>query len=231
MREVEAKFRTHPRSEKEKLRRELIQNRLPCPDKARLIFNNILSLEEFRESDLILSYISTEKEIDTRKLIQTCFELKKKVAVPKTLLKTDGVHIIKFYEINSFDDVEEGRFGILEPLSWCGSDTVTTRPEVRIEDAAKPLCILPALACNKRGYRLGYGKGCYDRFLADYEQGASKFSTSGSRLSTSDSRLSTSGSRLSTVVLCYSENIIELPVEAHDLAAELIITEGGVFYG
>ncbi|MCL2637455.1 MAG: 5-formyltetrahydrofolate cyclo-ligase [Oscillospiraceae bacterium] len=172
------------------LRQKLLQNRKPCPEKDSLILKNLLSLKEFKEADLLLTYISTEKEVDTRALIKKCFELNKRVAVPLS-----GVHEIAFYEINSLSDTEEGKFGIREPLK--------TQKKAQISN--KTFCVVPALACNEKGFRLGYGKGYYDRFLAEFNG--------------------------TSAVLCYSENIIEIPTEPHDHAVDMIITEGGIAYG
>jgi len=182
---------------KDELRQKLLQNRKPCPEKDSLILRNLLSLKEFKEADLLLTYISTEKEIDTRALIEKCFELGKRVAVPLT-----GVHEIEFYEIKSLAETRRGKFGIREPLKDLhGADT----PRQIAQINKSSFCVCPALACDGHGFRLGYGKGYYDRFLSGFE-GIS-------------------------AVLCYKENIIEIPVQTHDCAADLIITEGGIEYG
>jgi 5-formyltetrahydrofolate cyclo-ligase len=172
------------------LRQKLLQNRKPCPEKDFLILKNLLSLKQFREADLVLTYISTEKEIDTRLLLEKCFELKKRVAAPR--VEALG---IDFYEINSLSDTVKGKFGISEPDNSCRA--------VQINNGA--LCVVPALACDRQGFRIGYGKGYYDRFLAEFTG--------------------------TSAVLCYSENVTEFPVEPHDCAVDLIITEGGIAYG
>ena len=67
-------------------------------------------------------------------------------------------NIMYFYRINSTYDLKEGRFGIFEPDESCEKYCV-------FDNA---LCIVPALSYDKDGYRLGFGMGFYDRFLADY---------------------------------------------------------------
>jgi 5-formyltetrahydrofolate cyclo-ligase len=177
---------------KHELRQKLLLSRktFSSPEKNTLILKNLLSLKEFKEADLILTYISKENEISTLDFINQCFILKKRVAAPLT-----GVDEIEFREFENLSDTEMGKFGIREPLKTC-----------KLAQISKgTFCVVPALACNKRGFRLGYGKGYYDRFLNSF-----------------------SGT---SAVLCYEENIIEIPVENHDRAADIIITEGGVFYG
>ncbi|MCL1824229.1 MAG: 5-formyltetrahydrofolate cyclo-ligase [Oscillospiraceae bacterium] len=180
---------------KVELRRELLQKGSEQytsrrdVNKDKLILKNLLSLREFQESGFILTYISTENEIDTHELISNCLRLKKQAAVPRV----EGSELA-FYEINSFFELEKGKFGILEPVKTCKKAQINKNT----------LCVVPALACNENGFRLGYGKGFYDRFLCDFPG--------------------------KSVVLCYSGNMIELPVEPHDVAADIVITEGGVFH-
>jgi 5-formyltetrahydrofolate cyclo-ligase len=177
---------------KPELRRKLLQNRAKCPEKDRKILEHLLSLKEFRDAGLVLTYVSTEAEIDTRKLIEKCLGAGKRVAVPLS-----DVHNIVFYEINDFADLSQGKFGILEPLKTCKT--------ANINDSDNIFCVVPTLACDRSGFRLGYGKGYYDRFLAEYG-GVS-------------------------AALCYECNIMQLPLEPHDAAVNMIITERGSFNG
>ena len=62
-----------------------------------------------------------------------------------------------FYYINSLDDVEIGAFGILEPKE--------SLPKYDLEETRPSIMIIPALSYDKFGYRLGYGRGFYDRYV------------------------------------------------------------------
>ena len=115
------------------------------------------SLPVYKNCETVLTYVSTPIEVDTRMLIAKALSDGKKVAVPKCI---KGTRDMEFYLINSFDDLEEGSFSVLEPV-----------PEkcVPLKKINKAICIVPALAYDRYGYRLGYGKGYYDRFLSAHK--------------------------------------------------------------
>lgn len=155
------------------------------------IFDKLVSLSLFRNAKLILTYVSTNIEVDTKRLISYALKQGKRVAVPRCI---DNTRLMKFYEITSLDDLEKHTFGVLEPiLDRCEP----------VENFDSSICILPGLAFDKRGYRLGYGKGYYDRFLAGYYG--------------------------MCVGLCYHENMEErVPRGRYDRPANYIITEKGL---
>lgn len=146
---------------KDKLRKASREYRqsLPESEKQRLdrkIENKFLNMWQYREAELILIYVSTEIEVDTKYIIETALKDGKKVAVPKCI---DGTRNMDFYIIDSFSCLEGGAFGVLEPV-----------PEKceKLEDFSNGVCIVPALMFDESGYRLGFGKGYYDRFLANF---------------------------------------------------------------
>lgn len=105
------------------------------------IFNRIIKLEEYLNSNLILTYVSLKDEVDTKGLIEYSLKLGKKVAVPKCIDKE-----MKFYLINSLFDLREGNYGILEPI---GEDIVN--------DFSNSICIVPGICFDKECNRIGYG--------------------------------------------------------------------------
>lgn len=119
------------------------------------IFEKVIKLEAFKNSSNILVYISSEIEVDTFAIICYAFRTGKKVFAPKCVLDSNNM---SFYEIKSFNDLEQGSFGIFEPKEYCPKI-------VELNDAC---CIVPALSYDKRGYRLGFGKGFYDKFLCKF---------------------------------------------------------------
>ena len=66
---------------------------------------------------------------------------------------------MEFYEIHSLFELQPGTFGVLEPV-----------PENSrlVQEETEGLCIVPGLSFDAEGYRLGYGKGYYDRFLSRF---------------------------------------------------------------
>lgn len=107
---------------------------------------------EFINARTVFCYVSATGEAGTHDLIRNLLT-EKEVVVPRCIDKEGNMIGVK---INSFDELKEGFFGILEP------ETSVEFPKDRIDFA-----IVPALAFDREGYRLGYGKGYYDRFLSD----------------------------------------------------------------
>ncbi len=150
------------RPEKSRLRADLKQFRqsMPIETKSALdrkIQNRLMNLWAFREAQTILCYVSTPAEIDTIHLIASVLESGRTVAVPRC---EDGASRMSFYVIRSLFELSPGHFNVLEPDGGCALVT---------GDQKSALCIVPALAFDREGFRLGYGKGYYDRFLNQYQ--------------------------------------------------------------
>ena len=120
------------------------------------ILKKLTSLRKYKNSDVVFTYISKSIEVDTYGIIRKCWKDGKKVAAPACDKET---RTMKFYFINSFDDLEKGTFGLLEPNE-------EKCKEVR--DFSSGLCIVPGFAFDFKAYRLGYGYGYYDRFLQHF---------------------------------------------------------------
>lgn len=121
-----------------------------------LIIQKLISLESYQRSNLVLTYVSTPIEVNTHELIRHSLALGKKVAVPRCKSKTREMD---FCLIRSFDDLEPGTFNVLEPKKHCRI----------VKNFGRAFCIIPGLVFDMQGYRLGYGKGYYDRFLSNFK--------------------------------------------------------------
>jgi 5-formyltetrahydrofolate cyclo-ligase len=123
--------------------------------------------------------------VRTDLLISEAKKLGKTVALPRV----EG-ESISFYQHSDNDHLVKGRFGIMEPL-----------PQVGIKGI--DLLVVPGIAFDRRGYRLGYGKGYYDKFL--------------------------SKNPTISIGLAYSIQIVQIiPHGSHDRRMDLIATENGI---
>ena len=152
---------TDVRPLKQELRRKYRDIRQQMPSDARRcaderIAERVLNLQQYRACDTLLIYVSTDIEVDTYRIINSALRDGKCVAVPRCV---SGTRQMEFYRILSMDELQAGAFGVLEPPA---------DPTRLITDDNASLCVVPALCYDWRGYRLGYGKGYYDRFLAHF---------------------------------------------------------------
>ena len=120
------------------------------------ILVKLLSLTQDLECKLLLSYVSTEFEVDTKNLINLVLCAGIDVAVPKC---KDSLNEIEFYRINSISELVKGRYGLLEPQG---------EPAKKATYYKNSLCIVPGICFDRHGNRMGYGKGFYDRFLTNF---------------------------------------------------------------
>ncbi len=144
---------------KNKLRNKFITKRKSISDFDRNICNEkiknkILSNDKIREARCILAYLSMKAEVETSAIIKELIKLGKRVALPK-VNKADNS--MRCYFIRSVKkDTEIGAYGIREPH--------TDLLEANIQEI--DLVIVPGVAFDRKGGRLGFGAGYYDRFLS-----------------------------------------------------------------
>ncbi len=146
---------------KNRLRAECKQKSTALSDSEKVqmdarLTDRFFASRQYRENDMLFCYVSTEIEVDTREILRRAIADGKTVAVPRCV---DGTREMDFYILQDMSALESGSFGVLEP------NPALCR---KVTDFSEGLCIIPALAFDKSGYRLGYGKGYYDRFLAKF---------------------------------------------------------------
>lgn len=155
------------------------------------IFERLREILTAGHENTVFTYVSGDMEVDTRQIILYSLKVGKRVAVPRCL---DGKGNMRFYYIASLEQLEEGRFGILEPCRLCRE----------VQDLSSGFCLVPGLRFDRKGYRLGYGGGYYDRFLAGFT-GVS-------------------------IGLCYDEDLMQaLPVNSFDQAVDMLVTETALY--
>lgn len=154
-------FLINVKEEKRRLRARCKKLRESCPPevKARLdkaLTEKVLGLEEYKACETLFIFVSSPIECDTRQIIADALQRGKRVAVPRC---ADRFGKMDFYYIRSFDDLSRGTFGLEEP------DPQTCE---RVTDLSSGFCIVPGLCFDLEGYRVGFGKGYYDRFLDEF---------------------------------------------------------------
>jgi len=143
--------------DKEGLRRRFLARRRSLnPEEVRVLSEAICAwvrdLPYFRGAGLLFTYVAFRQEVDPAGLMAVAWEEGKRVAVPR--VDRQGRRLVAV-EIRGWEDLSPGTWGILEP----GPEGRVVAPE-EID-----LALVPGVAFDRRGYRLGYGGGYYDRFL------------------------------------------------------------------
>lgn len=129
--------------------------------KDRSIFNKVVNNKQYIEAETIMVYVSFGLEVDTISIIKNALDNNKIVCVPKIINKKDGMKAVK---IEKLEDLIKNKFGILEPLSF----------DKEINGKDIDLFLVPGLAFDKNGGRIGYGAGYYDRFLKNSKDNSLK---------------------------------------------------------
>ncbi len=158
--------------------------------KSHVAANIFLASDYYKNSKQLMLYMPLGNETDTSAIIKTAFCDGKTVVFPVTDEKSG--EITPFY---ASEDTKflKGTFSVLEPVG------------TQIADMSKTDVILvPGIAFDKTGNRVGFGKGCYDRLLKD--------------------------SSAALIGFCYEFQICEhIPSEPHDIKMDALVTEKGLF--
>ncbi len=135
------------------------------------ILERLFASDQFTKCTMLFTYISFGKEVGTHEIINKALQMNKRVYVPRvenkecqasqdTLMSNE----MNFYEITGFDSLIRSDYGILEP------DSDTRDKYVSSMSDNNKLMLLPGLAFDTKGNRIGYGAGYYDRYLGKFAQ-------------------------------------------------------------
>ncbi|MBT3465202.1 5-formyltetrahydrofolate cyclo-ligase, partial [archaeon] len=180
--------------EKQELRKEFLKKRKKFSidnvvHLSKKINSNLKILKEYVNANSILFYVSFGNEVDTHELIKKAILDGKKVYVPKMNGEDIEVHLLK-----DFSTLKENKLGILEPN---GSEAIKSIDEINI-------IIIPGVAFDKKGNRIGFGKSNYDRFLKNIE--------------------------VKKIGLAYDFQVVEnIEIEEHDIPIDILITESKLY--
>jgi 5-formyltetrahydrofolate cyclo-ligase len=150
----------------------------------------LFKTKQWQDSSCIGITVSRKFELDTSFIIEKAWKEGKTVCVPRCYSNDKKM---EFRKLSAFGDLENVYMDLYEPIIEKTEDI----PKKKMD-----LLIVPGLVFDKKGYRIGYGGGYYDRFLHDYQG--------------------------STLSIAYSfQTADELPIEEFDVPVEQIITEEG----
>lgn len=183
--------------EKGEIRKRILNLRNAMPveaiaAKSSEIVRRLTELREIRESSALMVFLSFGSEVVVDGLIEWGWEAGKRIVVP--LCRPEG-RVLTPCRIDSFAELETGHYGIREPKADC----LRVVPSGEIDAV-----LVPAVAFDRRGYRVGYGGGYYDRFLPKVPQAA----------------------KIGATFAC--QIVPEVPRDRFDVQVERIVTEEGI---
>lgn len=183
--------------EKDSIRNSVGEKRSALSDvevkqKSLLISDYLYSLEVFKLSNSIALYSPIQNEVGTESIFNKAIQAEKEVYFPRV-----NGSSLDFHRIDKLEQLQIGKFGVLEPKAHL----------LKADIEKIDLFVIPALAFDKSGNRLGYGKGYYDRALANISESKK-------------------------IGLSYDLQILDsVPIDKNDRKVGIIVTELGVFLG
>lgn len=188
-------------AQKQTLRQQTLLRRRQQPDKDRLsqaIGDTLRARPEYRRATAVMSYVGVRDEVRTLPALEAILAEGKTLAVPYC----DGDRL-GLFRLEDLGELVEGYFGLLEPPA-----ELRGRSDRQLEVARLNLVLVPGVAFDRQGGRLGHGRGYYDRLLAQLPQ------------------------ETVTVGLAFECQLVPtVPTMAHDVALDLVITEQAVYRG
>ncbi|WZL72156.1 5-formyltetrahydrofolate cyclo-ligase [Clostridiaceae bacterium 35-E11] len=123
-------------------------------EKSKMIFNQLKEFKLYKTAENIMVYIDFRNEVKTDSIIADLISSNKKVIIPICVPKTKDLILSQLLDPSK--ELEKSTFGVLEPK----------KEYIRkVDPASIDLVIVPGVAFDRQGYRIGYGAGYYDRFF------------------------------------------------------------------
>jgi 5-formyltetrahydrofolate cyclo-ligase len=189
------------RTLKDQIRRQAESARQAQPDKdalSRAICARLAALPEYAAARTVMLYVGMKSEVRTLDFLSAAIGEGKRVVVPYCVGDE-----LELFLVASLDELAPGTLGILEPRA-----ELRALPLKRVEAGQIDLALVPGVAFDRRGGRLGHGKGFYDRFLP---------------------RLRADALAVGAAFEC--QLLAEIPMLSHDVSMDRVITEQGVYPG
>jgi 5-formyltetrahydrofolate cyclo-ligase len=189
------------RQRKQAIREQAHRNRNQQPQKdelSRLICDRFVELPEYRGAECVLFYVDARSEVRTRQHLPLALGDSKRIVVPYCV---EGQ--LELFWLRCMDELSLGAYRILEPAAeW------RARAERRVAVEELDLIMVPGVAFDERGARMGHGFGYYDKLLERARAEAP------------------------LVALAFECQIFpDVPTQAHDVFMDKILTEARVIAG
>lgn len=174
-----------------------IRGRIPPEEaekKSRRIFEKLMAGGYLEQTGITLCYMDFRGEVATGDILRYLLAAGKRVALPRVTKTQDGTRDLIIYEVKDMaKDLEKGTYGIMEPL----------REGLPVLDAKEiDRVIVPGVAFDLYGSRIGYGAGYYDIFLKKTRSDCLK------------------------IGLAFEEQVVErIPADPEDIPMDIIITD------
>lgn len=184
---------------KQQLRKQAVTGRdnlLEVDEFSRMIWDKLLALPQFINAKTVMTYLDFDNEVRTSEYLPELWRMKKRVVVP--YCTGNDIHLFRLENIN---ELSPGAWRILEP-----KPELRRLPDRSIRANQLDLIIVPGVAFDSRGNRLGMGKGYYDRFLRHVRPDVVK-----------------------AALAFECQMVKEVPTTSHDIRMNMIITEKGIY--
>jgi 5-formyltetrahydrofolate cyclo-ligase len=187
------------RQKKKQLRQQLTamrNNLLEVDSFSRLIWEKLFALPELSKARTVMTYLNFGNEVRTLEYVSELWKLGKQAVVPYCIAKE-----LRLFRLERIEELSSGMWGILEPKpEW------RERADRRVDATELDLIIVPGVAFDRRGGRLGFGKGYYDRFLQNVRADAVK------------------------IALAFQCQLVEeIPMTERDVRMDKVITEKAIY--
>lgn len=180
---------------KQNLKRRLRAARIQLPEcvvqeKSLRIHRRLIRMPAYQIAQRVACYVSVNNEVDTKTLIRVALRDGKRVGVP--IARQDGV--MDFQAIAGLNELRTAHYGLREPAP---------NPNAILPPHTIDSILIPGIAFDRYGHRIGSGKGYYDRFLTR--------------------------TKAARIGLAYAFQIIDrVPAEPHDVKMDFIVTESEI---
>lgn len=189
---------------KEKVRRRALETRNSLEEAGRkdfskVIIDQVLESEMYQRAGIVLSYSAIRSEVETDLLNRNVLEQGKKLYLPKTCFREKTM---SFYPVEDLRKLKKGYQGILEPEDTVPLEDMFTEGCAYARENI--LMIMPGVAFDEAGHRMGYGGGYYDRYLHLY------------------------GEKVISILIAFDEQkALVIPAETCDMKPDYIVTQSG----